>query len=107
MTGLFFVVLLLLKYPVLLRQGAERSTFHDAPIIGVIGSVFFQIPVLLHLFVLLRFSQSTYEHYIMLRDEMDESESLVVYFRELFWNMQRAGLTGNIKGPNLDTLPHT
>jgi hypothetical protein len=43
----------------------------------------------------------------MLRDEMDESESLVVYFRELFWNMQRAGLTGNMKKPNLDTLSRT
>jgi len=40
-----------------------------------------EIPVLLHSFILLWFSQSTYEHYTMLKDEMDESESLVVYFR--------------------------
>jgi hypothetical protein len=37
----------------------------------------------------------------MLRDEMDESESLVVYFRKLFRNMERAGLTGNMKGPKI------
>jgi hypothetical protein len=36
-TGLFFVVLLLLKSQILLRQGAERRTSHDAPIIGVFG----------------------------------------------------------------------
>jgi hypothetical protein len=66
-----------------------------------------EIPVLLHFFVLLWLSQSTYERYIILRDEMDGSESLVVFFRELFRNMQRTGLRGNMKGPNLDTLPRT
>jgi len=87
-TGLYFVALLLLKSPILLRQGAERSTSLDTPVTGVIGSEYIEcffpgldIPVLLHFFIVLWFSQSTYEHYIMLTDEMDESESLVVYFR--------------------------
>jgi len=41
-TGLFFVALLFLKSPILLRQGAERSTSHDAPIIGVTDSEYIE-----------------------------------------------------------------
>lgn len=42
MTGLYFVALLLLKSPILLRQGADRSTSLDAPIIGVIDSEYIE-----------------------------------------------------------------
>jgi hypothetical protein len=35
---IIIIIFLLLKSPILLRQGADRSTSHDAPIIDVIGS---------------------------------------------------------------------
>jgi hypothetical protein len=78
-TVLFFAFLILLKSPVLLRQSADRSPSPDVPRSGVFGSeyieLFFpglEIPVRLHVFILLWQSQNTYEHYVMLRMKLSK-----------------------------------